>query len=59
MTPTMAEQEYELGRLMAMVERMQQQGHGERTIAAAVKGARGDRSSFGRRFRALLRADRA
>jgi hypothetical protein len=60
MTTTMAEQEYELGRLMAMVERMQQAGQGERQIAAAVKGSLdGDRSPFSHRFRMLLRARRA
>lgn len=60
MTPTMAEQEYELTRMMAMVERMQVAGFGERQIAAAVRGQTpGERSAFARRFRALLHAGRA
>lgn len=59
MSTTMAEQEYELGRLMTMVERMQQAGQGERQITAAVKGSLGgDPSPFSRRLRLLLRARR-
>ena len=54
MTTTMAEQEYELGRLMIMVERMQQAGVGERRIAAAVAETR-RRASRASRLRAALR----
>lgn len=58
-TMTMAEQEQEMevNRLMIMVERLQQAGHDERQIKAAVAGAaRPTRDGWASRLRLLRRA---